>query len=84
MAAIGILSAPLLMTTTSCSTDVFDPDEYDSIVKFLSPVDSVDANHTWNLTTTHSYTFTANGSHGAKELLVFTEDPTMNKKAQLV
>ena len=54
MAAIGILSAPLLMTTTSCSTDVFDPDEYDSIVKFLSPVDSVDANHTWNLTTTHS------------------------------
>ena len=84
IAAVAALSVPLLVATSSCSTDVFDQDEYDSIVKFLSPVDSIDANHTWNLTTTHTYTFAATGEHGAKELLVFTEDPTMNKKAQLM
>ena len=84
IAAVAALSVPLLMTTSSCSTDVFDQDEYDSIVKFLSPVDSVDVNHTWNLTTTHTYNFTATGGHGATELLVFTENPVSSKKAQLM
>lgn len=84
IAAVAALSVPLLVATSSCSTDVFDQDKYDNIVEFLSPVDSVDANHTWNLTTTHQYTFTATGEHGATELLVFTEDPTTNKEAQLM
>jgi LruC domain-containing protein len=84
IAAVAALSVPLLMTTSSCSTDVFDQDEYDSIVKFLSPVDSVDVNHTWNLTTIHTYNFTATGGHGATELMVFTDNPVQSKKAQLV
>lgn len=69
---------------SSCSRNVFDYDTYDSIVEIKSPVDTVDPNHTWTLSTKKFVIITVNGGVGAKKLQVLTDDPTTSKKAAVL
>ena len=44
----------------SCKRDMFDADAYKELIQEMSPIDSIDANHTWELTTSHATVVTAN------------------------
>ena len=70
--ALGLLGGLML---TSCHKDVFNEDDYTKIIDEASPVDSVDANHTWELAQDHVYTVEANVNVGAKSILIFSDNP---------
>jgi LruC domain-containing protein len=73
---IIILSISLLAGTgVSCKKDVFDEDKYDTLIKISSPVDSVDANHTWELTQDHVYIVEADVNVGARTALILADNP---------
>ena len=70
--AVGLLGGLLL---TSCHKDVFDEDDYNKILDETSPVDSVDANHTWELTQDHIYVIQADVNVGAKSVIITPDNP---------
>ena len=70
--AAGIFGGLLM---TSCKKDVFEEDEYKRIIDETSPVDSVDATHTWELTQDHIYVIQADANVGAKSVLVMSDNP---------
>lgn len=69
---LGLFGGLLL---TSCSKDVYNEDDYNRIVDEASPVDSVDAKHTWELTQDRIYVVDANVNVGAKSVLIFSDNP---------
>ena len=71
----GMLGSLLL---TSCHKDVFNEDDYDRIIDEASPVDSVDALHTWELTQERVYVVQADANVGAKSVLITTDNPVDN------
>ena len=70
--AMGLFGGLLL---TSCSKDVFDEDDYNKIIDEASPVDSVDAKHTWELTQDRIYVVEADVNVGAKSVLILPDNP---------
>ena len=70
--AAGMLGSLLL---TSCSRDVFNEDDYNKIIEEASPVDSVDANHNWELTQDLTYIVKADANVGAKSVLLLSDNP---------
>ena len=70
--AMGLLGGLLL---TSCGKDVFDEDDYNKIIDEASPVDSVDAKHTWELTQDRIYVVEADVNVGAKSVLILSDNP---------
>ena len=82
--AVFIVICVVAGVGSSCSRNVFDPDIYDSLVEIKSPVDSVDPNHTWKLSTKKFVIISVNGNVGAKKLQVLTDDPTTSKKAAVL
>lgn len=70
--ALGMLSGLLL---TSCNKDVFDEDDYNKIIDEASPVDSVDAKHTWELTQDHIYVVEADVNVGSKFVYILSDNP---------
>ena len=68
----GMLGSLLL---TSCSKDVFNEDDYNKIIDEASPVDSVDATHTWELTQERIYVVQADANVDAKSVLITTDNP---------
>ena len=69
---------------TSCKKEVFDEQTYIDIVDTLSPVDEVDQNHTWTLTTKKTLIVNVNASTGARTLQVLTADPKTTKDAEII
>lgn len=70
--AAGVLGGLLL---TSCSRDVFNEDDYNKIIDEASPIDSVDANHNWELTQDFTYLVKADANVGAKSVLLLSDNP---------
>ena len=68
----------------SCKKDVYDPDVHKEIVKYTSPVDSVDQYHMWQLSTTRTYSFSANAGVGAEQLEVFDKNPLEATNAEMM
>ena len=79
--ALGILGGLLL---TSCNKDVFNEDDYDEHMKESSPVDSVDASHTWELTQDHIYVVQADANVGAKSVLILSNDPLTELNSEIL
>lgn len=79
--ALGLLGGLLL---TSCSKDVFDEDDYNEIIDDASPVDSVDAKHTWELTQDHIYVVEADVNVGAKSVLILSDNPLTALNAEVM
>lgn len=69
---------------TSCKKNVFDEDVYDTLIKIKSPVDSVDPNHTWTLTTKKTLIVNVNGGTGVQMLQILTDNPMTSKEALIV
>lgn len=69
---------------SSCKRNVFDEDIYKEIADTLSPVDSVDPNHTWELSTQKTLILNINAGVGAKKLMILTDDPSTTSTAQII
>lgn len=75
----------LIGTGTSCKKkDMFDRDVYDTLIKIVSPVDSVDPNHTWSLSATSDLTVTVNAGVGTRKIQIFDENPFSSELAQII
>ena len=84
--AIIILGlSALIGTGTSCKKkEMFDRDVYDTLIKVVSPVDSVDPNHTWSLSATSDLTVTVNAGVGTRKIQIFDENPFSSDLAQII
>ena len=79
--ALGLLGSLIL---TSCHKDVFNEDDYDKILDEASPVDSVDAKHTWELTQDHIYVVEADVHIGVKSVLILSDNPLTAFNAEVM
>lgn len=81
MLAIMVLAGSGL----SCKNrDLFNEESYDSMVKQRSPVDSVDPNHTWELSATQNLHITANAGVGTQMIQILTADPDFSESANVI
>lgn len=70
---VGVVAA---LTITSCNKkDVYDEEQHKKWTELLSPIDSVDQTHTWQLATTYQLSVTANTQTGAKSVLILSANP---------
>lgn len=69
---------------SSCNRNVFDEDIYKEIADTVSPVDSVDPNHTWVLSTQKTLIMNINAGVGAKKLMILTDDPATTSSAKII
>lgn len=76
--------AALTLGGASCSKDVFNLNDYNKIVKYLSPVDSVDQRHNWSLTEMYTYSYKIAEGADAERIQIFTANPLGNSSARLV
>ena len=77
-----VLLGTLLLT--SCGKDVFNENDYTRIIDEASPVDSVDAKHTWELSQDHTYVVEVNVNVGAKSVLILSDDPLTASNAEVM
>ena len=80
---IGI-SVVGMLTTVSCSKNVFDEEKYKEIVEIVSPVDSVDHRHTWELTREYSYVVKADAGINAREVMILQDDPLTSTSSEVM
>lgn len=69
---------------SSCKRDVFDQDTYKEIADTVSPVDSIDPNHTWELSSQKTLIMNINAGVGAKKLMILTDDPATTSSAKII
>ena len=79
--AAGMLGGLLL---TSCSKNVFNEDDYNRIIDEASPIDSVDANHNWELTQDLSFVVKADVNVGAKAVLLLSDNPLTELNSEVM
>ena len=78
---LGLLGGLML---TSCHKDVFNEDDYNKILDEASPVDSVDAKHTWELAQDHIYVVEANVHIGVKSVQILSDNPLTALNAEIM
>ena len=78
--AVSILAG----INSSCNKNIFNEETYQEIADTLSPVDSIDPNHTWVLTEKKTLIMNINAGVGAKKLLLLTDDPVTTLSAQII
>lgn len=74
----------LIGTGVSCKKEMFDAAIYDTLIKIKSPVDSVDPNHKWELTTSKYIIVTANAGTGTRQVQIFDDNPMFSESAQII
>ena len=80
-----LLASGVIATTQACSKDVYDEDEYEKLVVLMQPVDTIDANHDWKLTATHTIAVDASGvSVGAERLQILSANPAAGQSASIL
>jgi len=81
---IMLVIALVVITNSACSTDLYDQEKAQEFSDSISPVDTIDPYHNWQLTTSTIITATANQEVGAKWLKILTADPLEESNAQIV
>lgn len=90
-----LLAVVAVLAVASCRRNVFDEDKYIELVKIQSPVDSIDASHTFSTTTAYplkvsATVITQRGNQettvnvGAKRLRILTGDPASGEAATIL
>lgn len=77
----------ILMTVVmaSCDKNVFDEEKYIEIIEIAQPVDSIDDNHTWNLTKTYNITAEVGTEYAvARRLMILSGNPIAGENATLL
>lgn len=88
MRKVNVLMAVVIVTTIlaslSCSKEIYNEETHHEIIRYLSPVDSVDQQHTWRLTENHTYTVSANANVGANRLEIYSGNPVESAEAEMM
>lgn len=80
-----VFAAIMVLGIVSCSKEIeYDEDTNREYWRRVSPVDSIDVNHTWQLATSRSYQFTVNANVGAQRLEIYSADPTTSAEAEMM
>lgn len=79
---IGV--STILGTGTSCKREMFNEEEYDTLIKNSSPVDTVDPNHTWSLTESNTIKVTVNAGVDTKKIQILNDNPLTSESAQVI
>ena len=81
---VFIVVAAFILGGASCSKEIYDENRHHEIIKYVSPVDSVDQKHTWQLSNYNTYSVDINAGIGARKLELFTGNPLESTNAEMV
>ena len=80
-----LMTAMMVFGNISCSKEIeYDEDKDKEQWRRVLPVDSIDQNHAWQLSESHSYQFSVNANVGAQKLEVYSADPTTSSEAEMM
>lgn len=68
----------------SCKKEMFNEQTYNEILDKVSPVDSVDPNHKWELSTTKYLLITANAGVGTQKVQILNADPAESTSSEVL
>ena len=74
----------MLLTGVSCQREVFDEKKYEELLDSICPVDSIDINHNWVLTTTTDLLVMMPEGMNAEKVQILTSNPRQSGNAQIV
>ena len=74
----------ILLQAVACKKDLYNPEQYQKYLKYMSPVDSVDQRHDWKLTAPKQYTIKADAGNGIKKAMVLDANPLNNKQVNIM
>ena len=74
------------MLFMSCKRDMYDSDAYQQLIAESSPFDTIDPQHTWNLTQVHSVVVVANPADVQKisSVRILTDNPYTSEDAEIL
>ena len=81
---VFIVVAAFILGGASCSKEIYDENRHHEIIKYVSPVDSVDQKHTWQLSNYNTYSVDINAGTGARKLELFTGNPVESTNAEML
>ena len=83
---MAVLGAALLLGATACTKgqDYYDEGKYQDYVRSKSPIDSVDKNHTWQLTAEHTFRLTADAGENIQKVMLLTDNPLTTRNAPII
>ena len=73
-----------MLAITGCVRNQFDLQRYDEIVDEMSPVENVDENHDWQLSTTKTLMVDISGLEDIEHVQILTENPAVTDLAAIV
>lgn len=73
-----------MMVITGCVRNQFDLERYEEIIDEMSPVDNVDENHDWQLSTTKTLMVDINGLEDISHVQILTDNPAVTDQAAIV
>ena len=76
--------AVLTLGVMSCNKDVYDENLHEELIRYLSPVDSVDQQHEWKLSSTNTYVFSIDAGYNIKKVLLLTGNPLTDRTAEIM
>ena len=79
-----LVSFCFVTLVSSCVRNQFDLQRYEEIVQELSPVDDVDENHDWQLSTTKMLTVDLSGLEDIERIQVLTDNPTVTSQPTIL
>ena len=69
---------------SSCVRNQFDLERYEEIIQEMSPVDEVDENQNWQLSTTKTLTVDLDGLEDIERIQILTDNPVVTNHATIV
>ena len=81
---MAVVIVTTILASLSCSKEIYNEETHHEIIRYLSPVDSVDQQHTWRLTENHTYTVSANANVGANRLEIYSGNPVESAEAEMM
>ena len=74
----------MMIAGSGCKRDMYDEDITKQLMDSVSPVDSIDANHTWMLTQTKTLMVTTPDTGAIKMVKILTANPRETGNAEVV
>ena len=76
--------AILTLGVMSCNKNVYDENVHEELIHYLSPVDSVDQQHEWRLSSTRTYAISIDAGSDIKKVMLLTADPLKDRTAEIM
>ena len=79
---VGI--AILTLGVMSCNKNVYDEEKHEELIRYQSPVDSVDQQHEWRLSSTRTYSLSIDAGSDIKKVMLLTSNPLTDRTAEIM